>query len=62
MLHDPNGVSKCLEIEHEIVALCAPVEPRPEFDDIVCGQLAIAVFVGEFDDRGWSQPAIEVVV
>ena len=34
MLHDASGVGERLEVEHEIVAFSALVEPEAEFVDV----------------------------
>ena len=62
VLHDTDGVSERLEVQHEVVALGPSVEPCGEVGDVVGGESGVAEFVGEFHDGGWPQPAVEVIV
>ena len=62
VLHDADGVGERLQVEHEVVAFCAAVEPRGQLVDIGRRQLGVAVLVGELDHRGGAQAPVEVVV
>ena len=62
MLHHTDGVSERLEVQHEVVAFGAAVEPRRELGDVVGRQAAVAELVSELDDRAWAHATVEVVV
>ncbi len=62
VLHHADGVGEGLEVEHEVVALGAAVEPGGELVDVGGRELRVAVLLGELDHRGGPQPAVEVVV
>ena len=50
VLHHADGVGEGLEVEHEVVALGAPVEPRGEVVDVGRRQILVAVLLRELDD------------
>ena len=56
VLHDADGVGERLEVQHEVVALGAAVEPLGEVVDVGRGQLAVAVLVGQLDHRRGRRP------
>ena len=62
VLHDADGVGERLQVEDEVVALGAAVEPGGQFVHVVGREVAVAVLVGQFDDGPRAQPAVEVVV
>ena len=62
VLHHADRVGERLEVEHEVVALGPAVEPVGEIVDVRRGKSVVAVLAGQFDDRGWAQPAVEMVV
>ncbi len=62
VLHHADGVGEGLEVEHEVVALGATVEPGGEVVDVGGRQVVVAVLLGEFDDGAGSDPTVEMVV
>ena len=62
LLHHGAGVSERLEVEHQVVALGALVEPFAELGNVSGRQPVVAVFLRQLDHRRRTQPAIKVVV
>ena len=62
MLHHADGVSERLEVQHEVVAFGAAVEPRRELGDVVGRQAGVPELVSELDDRAWAYATVEVIV
>ena len=62
VLHHADGVGERLEVEHQVVALRAQVEPVGQRTDIGRRQPSVAVLGGQLDDGGGAQAAVEVVV
>ena len=62
VLHHADGVGERLEVQHEVVALGAAVEPLGELVDVGGRQAVVAVLAGQLDDRGRPQATVEVVV
>ena len=62
VLHHADRVGERLEVEHEVVALGAAVEPGRELLDVGRRQLAVVELLGELDDGRRPQAAVEVVV
>ena len=62
VLHHADRVGERLEVQHEVVALRAAVEPGGELVDVGGGQLGVAELVRELDDGGGSKATVEVIV
>ena len=62
VLHHADRVGERLEVQHEVVALGAAVEPRRELGDVVGRQAGVAELVGELDDGARAHATVEVVV
>ncbi len=62
VLHDTDGVREGLEVEDEVVALGAPVEPTSQLANIGGRQRRVTELRGELDDGGRSETAVEVIV
>ena len=61
-LHHPDGVGERLEVQPQVAAVGAGVEPGGQLVDVGGGQAVVAVLRGELDDGGGPQPPVEVVV
>ena len=58
ILHHADGVGERLEVEHQVVALGATVEPRGQFVDVGGRQILVAELLRQFDHgRGRSPPS-----
>ncbi|CAB4863619.1 unannotated protein [freshwater metagenome] len=62
VLHHPDGVGEGLEIQDEVVALGATMEPVGKCLHIGGGQVAVAVLGGQFDHGRGAQAAVQMVV
>ena len=62
VLHHADGVRERLQVEHEVVALGAAVEPRAEVVDVGGREAGVAVLRRQLDDGGGAQATVEVVV
>ena len=62
VLHHADGVRERLEIEHEVVALGAAVEPLLQIGHVGGRQLAVAELVRQLDHCLGAQTPVEVVV
>jgi hypothetical protein len=61
-LHDAHGVCEGLEVQGEVVAVGAALEPRPQLVDVGGGELLVALLGRELDDRSGSDTTVEMVV
>ena len=62
VLHHADRVGERLEIQHQVVALGAPVEPGREVVDVGGRQILVSELLREFDDGRGADTAVEVVV
>ena len=62
VLHHADRVGERLEVQHEVVALGAAVEPVGEVVDVGRRQPVVAELAGQLDHRGRPHAAVEVVV
>ena len=61
-LHHADGVGEGLQVEGEILAVGSPQHPRRELVGVGGGETLISGLVGQFDDRGGAEAAVEMVV
>lgn len=61
-LHDANGVAEHLQVELQAAAASAILDPGRQLPRIVGRKTRVAGVPGEINDRGGSQPAIEVIM
>lgn len=59
-MHDGTGVGEAFEVFGEISAIGPAMKPDSEFAGIGGGELIVSVFLGQFDDRGRAEAAVEV--
>ena len=62
MLHDADRVGERLEVEHQVVALGAAIEPGGQVVDVVGREFVVAVLCGQLHHGRRAQPAVEVIV
>lgn len=62
VLHDSHGVGEGFQVQNEVVALGATVEPLGEIGHVGGGEAAIAVLGRQFDHGLGSESAVEVIV
>ena len=62
VLHHADRVGEGLEVQHEVVALGAAVEPRRQLVDVGGRQLVVAELLGQLDDGRRPHTTVEVVV
>ena len=62
ILHHTDGVGERLEVQHQVVALGATVEPGGEVVDVGGRQILVSELLREFDDGRRADTAVEVVV
>ena len=62
VLHHADRVGERFEVQHQIVALRAAVEPRAQFGHVSGRQPGVSVLRSELDHGGGPQPTVEVIV
>ena len=62
LLHDAHRVGEGLEVEAEVAPVGTTHEPGSQLVDIGGGKAVVAVEVGQLDDGGRTEAAVEVVV
>ncbi len=61
-LHDADRVPETLQVQLQRATVSPRTEPTAQLDGILGRQASVARLLGELDDSGRSQPAIEMIV